>query len=62
MTAVQSQRGDAASHFSDPFLVHQHRQKRNAKGTADQGMYMIDLGCVCYEHIVLAIKHNSVTT
>jgi len=44
MTAVRSKRGDAASHLSDQFLV-QHRQKRNAKGIGDQGMYMIDLVC-----------------
>lgn len=46
MTAVRSKRGDGTSHFSDPFIVHQHRRKRNATETGDQGMYMIDLVCV----------------
>lgn len=36
MAAVRSKRGDAVSRFSDPFLVHQHRRKRNAKGIGDQ--------------------------
>lgn len=36
MTAVRSKRGDGTLHFSDPFLVHQHRQKRNATGIGDQ--------------------------
>jgi hypothetical protein len=46
MTAVRSKRGDAASHFSDQFLVPQHRRKRNATGIGDQGMYMTYLVCV----------------
>lgn len=37
MTAVRSKRGDGTSHFSDPFIVHQHRRKRNATETGDQG-------------------------
>jgi len=50
MTAVRSKRGDAASRFSDRFLVQHHRQKRNAKRIGDQGMYMIDLVCVLWTY------------
>lgn len=37
MAGVRSKRGYTASLFSDAFLVHQHRRKRNAEGTGDQG-------------------------
>jgi len=36
MTAVRSKRGDGTSHFSETFLLHQHRRKRNTTGTGDQ--------------------------
>jgi hypothetical protein len=46
MAEVRSKRGYAASHFSDTFLVNQHRRKRNAEGIGDKGMNIIDLAWI----------------